>query len=184
MALSRRSLRWLPNAVTATRLAALPSLAAVLARSKGRTSPVGAALFAGIGATDLLDGYLARRLDADTAFGRVADPLADRLLLAVGLIGLIRMGRLHPSGPALLLARDALSVVGYAALRARGAPAAVDRAGKASSALAMAATALALASEEPWIDALFWASVAGALATLGRYGVRASRGSLASSGTI
>jgi len=182
--LSRRSLRWLPNVVTAARLAALPPLAAVLARSKGPTSPAGAVLFAGIGATDLLDGFLARRLHADTAFGRVADPLADRLLLAVGLTGLIGMRRIHPAGPALLLARDVASIAGYAALRARGTPAAVDRAGKASSALAMAATALALYSDEPWIDALFWASVAAALATLANYGARATREPVASTGTI
>ncbi len=172
----RPGLRWLPNALTIARLLALPALARVLAKAPGRTSRRAGFLFAAIGLTDLLDGPLARGLRAETRFGRLADPLADRLLVSVGLLGLIRLRRFRAIGPTLLLARDLVSVAGFVALSRRGVAVRVDGPGKISSALAMAATALALAWRRRWIDALFWASVAASLATLGHYAATLFRG--------
>ncbi|MGI9538775.1 MAG: CDP-alcohol phosphatidyltransferase family protein [Miltoncostaeaceae bacterium] len=161
-------LRWLPNALTILRLLALPVLWRTLGRGRG-PSRWAALLFAATGITDFADGAMARRLGAQTRFGRVADPLADRLLVAVGLIGLIRRRRLSPVGPLVLLARDAASVLGFLALWRRGVNVRVDTAGKASSALSMAATALALGWRARWIDRLFAASVIASLVTFGRY---------------
>ena len=168
-------LRWLPNALTLLRLAALPVLWAALARGRG-PAPRAAWLFAAIGLTDLADGMLARRLGAQSAFGRVVDPLADRLLVAVGLIGLVRRRRFRPLGPLVLLARDLASILGYVALRRRGVDVRVDGAGKASSALVMAATALALGWRRRWIDRLFGAAVAASMITFAGYAARLGRG--------
>ena len=162
-------LRWLPNALTIARLAALPVLLVVLLRAEGPTSVLGGVIFGVVGATDLLDGYLARRLDAETRFGRIADPLADRLLVGVGLIGVIALGQVNPAAPVILIARDVLTIVGFAWLLRRGVEMRVDMAGKVSSALTMVAAGGAMLFEGAWVSALMWIAVALALATLANY---------------
>lgn len=151
------------------RLLALPVLVVVLTRAEGPTDMVAAWLFAAIGITDLLDGFLARRLKAETGFGRLADPLADRLLVAVGLVGLVMLDRFPAVGPMIILGRDALSVAGATALSGRGLNLPVDVLGKTSSALVMASVALALLSTATWIDVLFWGAVALSILTFALY---------------
>lgn len=168
-AVQRSRLAWLPNALTIARLAALPVLLVVLARAEGPTSVPAAVIFGVVGATDFLDGFLARRLGAETRFGRIADPLADRLLVVVGLVGIILLDRLNPAGPALLMFREVLAVAAYAWLMRRGIEMRVDLAGKVSSALTMVATGGAILLDEPWVDALFWVAVALAIGTLLNY---------------
>jgi CDP-diacylglycerol---glycerol-3-phosphate 3-phosphatidyltransferase len=162
-------LRWLPNALTVARLASLPALVVVLARAEGPTSVTAAVVFGAVGATDLLDGMLARRLGAESRFGRIADPLADRLLVAVGLVGVLLLQRIHPAGPAVLLAREIVVVGGFAWLLRRGIEMRIDVAGKISSALTMVATGGAILLDQAWVDALFWVAVGLALATLASY---------------
>jgi CDP-diacylglycerol--glycerol-3-phosphate 3-phosphatidyltransferase len=168
-------LRWLPNALTLLRAAGLPLIAVVALRAEGPTSALAGWLFLAVGLTDYLDGILARRLGAESAFGRVADPLVDRLLIAVGLVGLLVLGRLHPAAPLLMLLRDALAMIGFAWCARRGIGLRVGLPGKASSALAMGATTLAYLSDAVWIDVVFWIVVAVAFATLLHY-VRVVRG--------
>jgi CDP-diacylglycerol--glycerol-3-phosphate 3-phosphatidyltransferase len=165
----RWRLRWLPNALTIARLAALPVLLVVLIRADGPTSAPAAAIFGVVGVTDFLDGILARRLGAESRFGRIADPLADRLLVLIGLVGVILLDRLNPVGPAILIARDVLSVAAFALLMRRGIEMRVDMAGKVSSALAMVATGGAILLDQTWVDVLFWVAVGMAVATLLNY---------------
>jgi CDP-diacylglycerol--glycerol-3-phosphate 3-phosphatidyltransferase len=162
-------IRRLPNALTLARLAALPVLAVILARAEGPTSGPAGWLFAAVALTDFVDGRLARALGAETRFGQIADPLADRLLMAVGLAGLIALDRILWVGPAVVLARDALSMLAFAWYARRGVLLRVDAAGKTSSAVAMVATALALIVEATWVDGVFWAAVAGSVLTLLNY---------------
>jgi len=168
-------LRWLPNAITIARLAALPAMLAVLIAAEGPTSTAGAVLFTVIGATDFVDGRLARILRAESRLGRVLDPLADRLLVAVGLVGLILLDRVHPAAPALILARDAVSIAGFVVFARRGVLLRVDFAGKCSSALAMFAVGFALLLDQTWVDVLVWAAVAVSLATFANYARTAAR---------
>ena len=166
---TRPRLGWIPNALTLTRLAAIPVLLAILIADDGPTAPAAGWLFGAVAVTDYLDGYLARRLHAESRFGRLADPLVDRLLVAVGLIGLILLDRLHPAGPAILLARDVLAVAGFGLLIRLGRDPRVDIWGKIASALAMASTGLAMLSTARWIDVLFWFAVVVAVITLLNY---------------
>ncbi len=161
--------RWLPNALTISRLAALPVLLVVLIRAEGPTSVPAAIIFGVVGATDFLDGILARHLGAESRFGRIADPLADRLLVLVGLVGIILLDRLHPVGPAILMFREVFVVAAYAGLMRRGIEMRVDMAGKWSSGLTMVATGGAILLDQAWVDVLFWAAVALAIATLLNY---------------
>ncbi|MDQ3469686.1 MAG: CDP-alcohol phosphatidyltransferase family protein [Actinomycetota bacterium] len=76
-----------PNAFTLARLLCLPLFLYLLF---GRDNRAGAAwLLGGLGATDWVDGYLARRLDQVSEFGRKFDPTVDRLLLIVATIAIL-----------------------------------------------------------------------------------------------
>jgi CDP-diacylglycerol--glycerol-3-phosphate 3-phosphatidyltransferase len=162
-------LLWLPNAITIGRLAGLPVLLAVLITADGPTSGLAAAVFAVLGVSDIVDGYLARRLGAESRFGRIADPLADRLLVLVALAGLILLDRLPAWGPSVLIARELIVIGGFAALLRLGIEMRVDLAGKVSSALTMVGAGGAIWLDEAWVDGIFWAAVVVALATLANY---------------
>ncbi|MEO5840693.1 MAG: CDP-alcohol phosphatidyltransferase family protein [Acidimicrobiales bacterium] len=77
----------IPNAITLIRLAGLPVFVYLLFGRDDRSSA--AWLLAAIGATDWLDGYLARRLHQVSTFGKVLDPTADRLVFLVGAVALL-----------------------------------------------------------------------------------------------
>lgn len=79
-----------PNLVTVVRLALLPVFLWILFRTDHRA--VGAWLLAFLGATDWIDGYLARRLHQVSSIGKVLDPVADRLLVMVGLLAVAAAG--------------------------------------------------------------------------------------------
>jgi cardiolipin synthase len=81
-----RILTW-PNAVTMVRLLLIPVFLYLLFGLEARFEA--ALLLAFIGATDWVDGYLARRLDQVSELGKVLDPTADRLLLIVGVVSII-----------------------------------------------------------------------------------------------
>ena len=75
----------IPNLFTLLRLACLPLFLYLLF---GRDNQAAAAwLLGGLGATDWVDGYLARRLGQVSEFGKVFDPTVDRLLFIVALVG-------------------------------------------------------------------------------------------------
>lgn len=76
-----------PNAFTLARLLCLPIFLYLLF---GRDNRAGAAwLLGGLGATDWVDGYLARRLRQVSEFGKVFDPTVDRLLFIVAIAGIL-----------------------------------------------------------------------------------------------
>ena len=88
----------LPNSLTVTRIFLVPLLVVVLlTKFEGRQilgvpkEIVGAAIFGLASLTDWLDGYLARRRKQVTAFGKVIDPLADKLLICAALISLVQL---------------------------------------------------------------------------------------------
>lgn len=164
-------LRHIPNALTATRLAAIPVIALLIARDD-RVSLAGGWLFAAVAVTDYLDGYLARRLNAVSRFGQIADPLCDRLLVGVGLIGLLALGRVHPVAPSILLARDVLAIAAFALAARLGGDPRVNTLGKASSALAMVAVAFALGYAFWWTEPLLWVAAALSVASFVNYLLR------------
>jgi len=90
----RHKLYWLPNALTLGRIAAIPLLMwSIIAVGGNMNSLVNAPillllLFILCAVTDFLDGYLARRWELVSAFGRMLDPIADKLLVAGCLIAL------------------------------------------------------------------------------------------------
>jgi cardiolipin synthase (CMP-forming) len=76
-----------PNAFTLLRLCCIPLFLYLLF---GRDNRAGAAwLLGGLGATDWIDGWMARRFNQTSEFGKIFDPTADRLLFIVGITGII-----------------------------------------------------------------------------------------------
>ncbi|MFQ5948618.1 MAG: CDP-alcohol phosphatidyltransferase family protein [Acidimicrobiia bacterium] len=95
----------IPNLVSAIRIAAVPLFLWLLF---GRDDPALAGWVLGaVGATDWVDGYLARKLDQVSEIGKLLDPLADRLAIAAAVIGGWIAGVLPSWFAALLIAREA-----------------------------------------------------------------------------
>ena len=106
-----RALALLPNALTVARIAALVP-AAVLVLLPGPAAAAAAVIvFVAASATDWLDGWLARRLAVVSAFGRLIDPIADKLLVAAVLFALVADGRLaglHVAAAIIIVGRELL----------------------------------------------------------------------------
>jgi cardiolipin synthase len=99
-----------PNAISLGRLACVPVFLWLLL---GEERLVAAGiLLAVLGATDWVDGWIARRYDQGSEVGKVLDPVADRVLLIAGAIGLLISGDVPVWVGVVVLAREAaLSVV-------------------------------------------------------------------------
>jgi cardiolipin synthase len=107
----------IPNAVSLLRLAAVPLFLWLLF---GADDPAAAGwLLGGIGATDWVDGYLARRLGQVSAVGKVLDPVADRAAIFAAVVGGWIAGVLPWPVALLLVVRESVVAVGaaYAASR-------------------------------------------------------------------
>ena len=128
-----------PNMLTGLRIAAVP-VVVLLLLSPGRVASfLGGICFVLAGATDFLDGFLARRYRTVSRFGKFLDPLADKLLVSAALIMLIPLDRV-PAWMAFLIVGRELAVTGLRGLAAtEGIILAADRWGKAKTLLQMAA---------------------------------------------
>lgn len=78
-----------PNILTLSRIVMIPVFVVIFYLPVEWRYVVSAAIFALAGATDWLDGYLARKLDQSTPFGAFLDPVADKLMVAVALTVLV-----------------------------------------------------------------------------------------------
>lgn len=145
MATTQTSYKNLPNLLTVARILAIPVVMVLLCFSSPWASFLGALVFSVAGATDILDGFLARRQRAVTPFGKFMDPLADKLLVSAALIMLIPLGRV-PAWMAVIIIGRELMVTGLRGLAAaEGIILAPDRWGKTKTILQMVAvTALIL----------------------------------------
>lgn len=126
----------LPNILTAYRFAVVPFLLLCLLPGVDQwTQIVAFILFLSAALTDLADGYIARRQKSETVLGKLMDPLADKVLVAVALIMLIPIGRVPAWASFLILARE-LVVTGLRGVAASsGIVVAASRMGKIKSVL-------------------------------------------------
>src|ERR1700756_258553 len=90
----------LPNALTIGRLIVIPIYVALILTAYGGRSWAAAIVFGAASITDQFDGFLARRWHVESAFGKIADPLADRLLIDAAVVLLWHAGRLPWPPPA------------------------------------------------------------------------------------
>jgi cardiolipin synthase len=92
----------LPNLLTLSRILAIPALVATFYWPGHTSNWVALAIFVIAGLTDFFDGWLARRWDMLSSFGRFLDPIADKLLVSAALLMLVAQGRI--AGLSLLAA--------------------------------------------------------------------------------
>jgi CDP-diacylglycerol--glycerol-3-phosphate 3-phosphatidyltransferase len=170
-------LQQLPNALTVGRLALIPVFVAfMLTADHGHSWPA-AVVFGVAGVTDQIDGFLARRWRVESEFGKIADPLADRLMIDAAAVLLVVAGRLPWPGLVIVLGRDVLLLLGYRFLAPRGYQLEVNLAGKIATWLLYAALAFLPATHEgdSWPLWIFWAGVAFALVAAVDYVARARK---------
>ena len=166
----------LPNALTVARLLLIPLFVALLVPAEGGESWAAAIVFAVAGVTDQVDGFLARRWHVESAFGKIADPLADRLMIDAAVLLLFWHDRL-PWIALLIPARDLALIVLTPLAIGRGYRFEVNLVGKAATWLLYASLAFVMvtAAGTDWPLWIFWAGVALALVSLVGYGWKAMR---------
>jgi CDP-diacylglycerol--glycerol-3-phosphate 3-phosphatidyltransferase len=166
----------IPNVLTIGRLILIPIFVALVLASDGGHSWPAAIVFGAAGVTDQIDGWLARRWRVESDFGKVADPLADRLMIDAAVILLWHTGRL-PWVALAIPARDLVLIAGYKVVVGRGYELAVNLAGKAATWLLYASLAFVMVTREgtDWPLWLFWAGFALAVVSVAGYLLKAKR---------
>jgi CDP-diacylglycerol--glycerol-3-phosphate 3-phosphatidyltransferase len=169
--------RHIPNILTLLRFAAVPVFVVLFLRAHNGGAVAAGVFFWAAGVTDQLDGWLARRWKVESRFGRIADPLADRVMISVAALLLWRDGRLPWPGAVIVIGRDLLLVAGYQLLAPRGVALEVSKLGKAGTWILYAAlTALIVTPRgTDWPLWLFWVGVGLAVAAAAQYVVAARR---------
>jgi CDP-diacylglycerol--glycerol-3-phosphate 3-phosphatidyltransferase len=128
-----------PNVLTVLRILAVPVIVVALLEETPDGDVLAAAVFALAAVTDGLDGYIARRREAVTTFGKLMDPLADKLLIVAALVTLVSLGRLAAWVAMVIIARE-LAVTGLRTIAAeQGVVIAASWLGKLKTALQVAA---------------------------------------------
>jgi CDP-diacylglycerol---glycerol-3-phosphate 3-phosphatidyltransferase len=96
----------LPNVLTVLRILLVPVLVVALLGNTPSGDVLAAVVFAAASLTDFADGYLARARDSVTTFGKLMDPLADKLLVIAALISLVSLNRLPAWVAMVIIARE------------------------------------------------------------------------------
>jgi CDP-diacylglycerol--glycerol-3-phosphate 3-phosphatidyltransferase len=96
----------LPNLLTLGRIAVIPLVLWLLDRGTPKDCVLATIVYSLAAITDLLDGYLARRMNIESLLGKFLDPLADKLLVMATLVWMVPMGRIGEWAVILLLARE------------------------------------------------------------------------------
>jgi cardiolipin synthase len=127
-----RRLLTVPNALSLVRLATVPVFVFLFVTDRTEAAVV---LYAAAAWTDFLDGYIARRTGAVTEFGKLLDPLADRILVIALAVSLVAADVLPLWVALVIVVRDILVLSLFPVLERRGVERIqVNFAGKAATA--------------------------------------------------
>jgi CDP-diacylglycerol--glycerol-3-phosphate 3-phosphatidyltransferase len=153
----------LPNKLTLLRIALIPIFIVVLMNGYYTAS---AFIFIIASLTDALDGYIARKHHLITNFGKIMDPLADKLLVTAAFVCLVQLGDVAAWMVIVILARE-LTITGLRAVAAsEGIVIAAANSGKLKTVLQMLAVIALLFQnypfslwQIPFADLVLWAAV-------------------------
>ncbi len=147
----------LPNSLTILRIISIPLLLLAFQLPGVWSNWVALFIFVAAGATDYFDGLLARRLGATTNFGRMLDPIADKMLAAAVIAVLLSVGNM-PLVPAVTIICREILVSGLREYLAnRGIRMPVSPLAKWKTATQFVALGMLLAGEAiHWPKGVFW----------------------------
>jgi CDP-diacylglycerol--glycerol-3-phosphate 3-phosphatidyltransferase len=151
----------LPNVLTVLRIMLVPALVVALLGNTPAGDVLAAMVFALASLTDFVDGYLARAREQITTFGKLMDPLADKLLIIAALISLVSLGRLAAWVAMVIITRElAVTVLRLGATQA-GVVIAASPFGKAKTCLQIATilAVIAVPGQPLWVSALLYTTV-------------------------
>src|ERR687895_1753556 len=153
----------LPNALTLVRILLVPVVVVALIVESPGGSVIAAIVFVLAATTDGLDGYIARQRHSVTTFGKVMDPVADKLLIAAALISLVSLDRLAAWVAMVIIAREfAVSGLRVAAGQ-QGVVIPASLLGKAKTILQVAMVMALIAADDSgaaWVQAIVYMAVA------------------------
>lgn len=153
----------LPNALTLLRILLVPVLVVALLVETPDGDLLAAIVFATASVTDAVDGYLARSRNTITDFGKLMDPLADKLLVIGALVSLVSLDRLAAWVAMVIIAREMVVTATRMYATGQGVVIASSWWGKVKTIVQVAALFFLIAVGEPtpgWVDALVYAMVA------------------------
>jgi CDP-diacylglycerol---glycerol-3-phosphate 3-phosphatidyltransferase len=151
-----------PNVLTVLRILLVPVLVVALLDQTPNGDLLAAIVFAVASMTDAVDGWLARRRQSITTFGKLMDPLADKLLVIGALLALVSLGRLAAWVAMVIIAREfAVTLLRMTASQA-GVVTPARALGKVKTVMQVAMVfALILVHGSPvWLDLVVYATVA------------------------
>jgi CDP-diacylglycerol--glycerol-3-phosphate 3-phosphatidyltransferase len=151
-----------PNVLTLLRILAVPVLVVALLDETPNGDLLAAIVFAVASLTDAIDGYLARSRNWVTTFGKLMDPIADKLLIIGALVALVSLNRLAAWVAMVIIAREfAVTAMRMAAI-SQGVVVSANVLGKAKTVAQVAMVfALILVGDGPaWVQVLVYATVA------------------------
>jgi CDP-diacylglycerol--glycerol-3-phosphate 3-phosphatidyltransferase len=171
------TLQQLPNALTIARLALIPVFVALMLSADGGHSWPAGIVFGVAGVTDQIDGFLARRWQVESDFGRIFDPLADRLMIDAAVILLFVQDHMAWPGLVVILGRDLLLLAGYRTIAPPGYEIKVNVLGKAATWLLYAGIGFLIVTHRSteWPYWIFWTGLVLAVVAGFAYAVEARR---------
>jgi CDP-diacylglycerol--glycerol-3-phosphate 3-phosphatidyltransferase len=152
----------LPNVLTVIRILLVPVLVVALLEKTGGGDLLAAVVFAAASVTDAIDGRLARSRNAVTTFGKLMDPIADKLLVMAALIALVSLNRLEAWVAMVIIAREfAVTVLRVAAGTQQGVVISASLFGKLKTAVqvVMVMVLIAVHGRPLWVDLLVYVTV-------------------------
>jgi CDP-diacylglycerol--glycerol-3-phosphate 3-phosphatidyltransferase len=153
----------LPNVLTLLRILLVPVLVVALLDETANGDLLAAIVFALASATDAMDGYLARTRNDITTFGKLMDPIADKLLIISALVALVSLHRLAAWVAMVIIARELTVTVTRMQATQQGVVIAANGWGKAKTIVQVAAIFALIVAGQPtpaWVDALVYGAVA------------------------
>jgi len=153
----------LPNVLTLLRILLVPVLVVALLDETANGDLLAAIVFALASATDAMDGYLARTRNDITTFGKLMDPIADKLLIISALVALVSLHRLAAWVAMVIIARELTVTVTRMQATQQGVIIAANWWGKAKTIVQVAAIFVLIVAGQPtpaWVDGFVYAAVA------------------------
>jgi CDP-diacylglycerol--glycerol-3-phosphate 3-phosphatidyltransferase len=151
-----------PNVLTVVRILLVPVLIVALLEKTSDGDLLAAIVFAVASVTDAIDGYLARSRNWVTTFGKLMDPIADKLLIVAALIALVSLSRLDAWVAMVIIAREfAVTVLRVATGAQQGVVISASSFGKVKTAfqVAMVIVLIAVHGRPLWVSLLVYVTV-------------------------